>query len=145
VSQENVEIARAVYDVEGDVAAIPRDDELWATWTKRVAPYFDPGFEIHIATGVATEGDTFSGWDGTRAAALDWYAAFATYRRDIEEAIDLGERVLLLMREYGSLEDSDAEINSSPAHLLTFRDGKIVRWDAFSEWAQALQAVGLEE
>ena len=50
--------------------------------------------EIHIATGVAPEGDTFSDWDGTRAAALDWYAAFATYRRDIERAIDLGERVL---------------------------------------------------
>jgi hypothetical protein len=145
MSQENVEIALAVYEVEGDVAAIPRDDDLWATWTERVAPYFDPGFEIHIATGVAREGDTFSGWDGTRAAALDWYAAFATYRRDIEDTIDLGERVLLLMREYGSLEASDAEIDISPAHLLTFRDGKIVRWETFSKWADALKAVGLAE
>ena len=145
MSQENVEVALAVYDIEVDAAAIPRDDELWAAWTGRVAPYFDPDCEIHIATGVAAADDTFSGWDGVRAAALDWYAAFATYRRDIEKTIDLGEQVLLLMHEYGSLGGSEAEITISPAHLLTFRDGKIVRWETFSKWADALKAVGLEE
>ena len=145
MSQENVEIARSVYDVEGDVAAIPRDDDLWATWTERVAPYFDPEFELHINTGVAPAGDTVSGWDGVRAAALDWYAAFATYRRDVEDIIDLGEQVLLLFREYGSLEGSEAEITQSPGHLLTFRDGKIVRWETFPERAEALRAVGLAE
>src|SRR6478752_8071600 len=142
MSQENVEIALAVYDIEVDAAAIPRNDDLWAAWTGHVAPYFAPDFEIHIATGVEAEGDTFSGWDGVRAAGLDWYAAFATYRRDIEEAIDLGEQVLLLAREYGSLEGSEAEITISPAHLLTFRDGKIVRWETFSEWNEALNALG---
>jgi len=145
VSQENVEIVKAVYDIDVDAAAIPRNDDLWAAWTERVAPYFNPDFEIHIATGVASAGDTFSGWDGVRAAALDWYAAFATYRRDIEETIDLGEQVLLLTREYGSVEGSEAEITIRPAHLLTFRDGQIVRWETFSEWAEALKAVGLEE
>ena len=35
MSQENVEIVRAVYDPE-DAAGVLRDDDLWAAWVERV-------------------------------------------------------------------------------------------------------------
>ena len=57
--------------------------------------------------------------------------------------MDLGDRVLLLVNNYGRLERGSEEIQQSGASLCTVRDGKIARWEVYSDRAEAFNAVGL--
>jgi hypothetical protein len=95
MSQENVEIVLGLYPGP-DVDYVPlfRDDSLWAEFAEALAP----------ATGAALEcvwyqlggPRRYAGLDGLRAWMLDWTAPWVAYRIETEEAIDLGERILLL-------------------------------------------------
>jgi|SRR6266516_3088962 len=86
----------------------------------------------------------YSGVDGLRDFMLDWTAPWVTYRVETEEAIDLGERVLLLNHDHGCREGSTHEVRGRVAAVFSIRDGKITRLDAYLTRAEALDAVGLE-
>jgi ketosteroid isomerase-like protein len=88
---------------------------------------------------------TFLGPDGCRALLMQWYEPWASYRIESQEAIDLGERVLVKHRAFGRLEGSDAEVKLTGASVYTFRDGKIARIAFYIDSAEALEAVGLAE
>jgi ketosteroid isomerase-like protein len=72
-------------------------------------------------------------------------APWVTYRIELEEAIDLGERVLLLNHDCGRREGSTGEVRGRLGAVWTIRDGKIARLDAYTTRAEALAAVGLAE
>jgi hypothetical protein len=90
-------------------------------------------------------GKTYTGLDGFRESWLDWLAPYAEYRTEVEEAIDCGERVLLLQSSSGRLEGSTKEVKLAPAVVYTVRDGKIARVEPYADRAEALNAVGLSE
>jgi len=144
VSQENVEIVQGLMlapDV--DIAALFRDDKMWAALVEVVAPLIHTGFQC-TATLLGPE-TTYMGVDGFRAFWLDWTAPWVTYRSETEETFDLGHRVLQFAQEFGRREGSTEEVVGRNAAVWTFRDGKIVRFDAYADRAVALKAVGLEE
>ena len=58
---------------------------------------------------------------------------------------DCGERILLLQRSSGRMQGSTAEVKLSPGVVWTVRDGKIARFEVYTDRKQALKAVGLEE
>jgi ketosteroid isomerase-like protein len=146
MSQENVEIVEALYRAtDVDWVRLVRDDALWAAWIESIAQLRHPDIEVVRSTGPNQEGDRGVGADGMRAAMLDWFAPLDSFEREVEKTIDLGERVLVLTHERGRLHGSEAEVEMSGSHLLTFRDGKIARWETFADRAEALKAVGLEE
>jgi ketosteroid isomerase-like protein len=76
---------------------------------------------------------------------LDWLAPWAEYRTAIEQVIDCGERVLLLQRSSGRMQDSTQEVKLSPGVVWTVRAGKIARFEVYADRTQALKAVGLAE
>jgi ketosteroid isomerase-like protein len=86
-----------------------------------------------------------TGLDGFRESWLDWLAPYAEYRTEVEEAIDCGERVLLLQRSSGRLQGSPKEVKLAPAVVYTVRDGKIARVEPYADRAEAFKAVGLSE
>ena len=88
---------------------------------------------------------TYTGPDGLRNNWLDWLEPWATYRVTIDELIDLGERVLALTRNYGRRKDMEAEVEMIAAAILTFRGGKVARWEDYAERAAGLEAAGLSE
>jgi ketosteroid isomerase-like protein len=90
-------------------------------------------------------GKTYTGLDGFRESWLDWLAPYAEYRTEVEEAIDCGERVLLLQSSSGRLQGSAKEVKLAPAVVYTVRDGKIARVEPYADRAEALEAVGLRE
>jgi ketosteroid isomerase-like protein len=53
--------------------------------------------------------------------------------------------VLKSTRSFGRMRGSAAEVALGATDVWTFRDGKIVRYDAYADHAEALRAVGLEE
>ena len=66
-------------------------------------------------------------------------------RRDVEvvEVVDGKDGVVAVLRQAGRGVGSRLEMDETDAHLFTTRDGRIVRWQNFSERADALEAAGL--
>jgi ketosteroid isomerase-like protein len=144
VSQESVELALAVQPApDVDLAQLFRDDNLWTAWTEANARLFHPDFEC-VRPGLP-DGKTYIGLNGLRDTWQDWLAPWTTYRVDIEDTIDLGDRVLVLAHVFGRLEGSQAEVENTVATVWTVRDGSITRGEFYLDRAEALKAVGLEE
>jgi ketosteroid isomerase-like protein len=145
VSQENVELIRtwaSQLAAEVDLAQLFRDDDRWAAVSEGTAERLDPDFES-IRPGLPG-GKTYAGADGLRSAWLDWLAPWASYRIEIKDAVDCGDRVLLLVDNFGRLEGSAEEVRHATAGVYTLRNGKILRWEIYSDRAEALKAEGLD-
>jgi ketosteroid isomerase-like protein len=144
MSQENVELVLSLYPPPGaDYVQLFGDDELWAAQAEAMAPTTHEGFECVQHQFGSTK--RYIGLDGLRAFLLDWMTPWATYVVELEEAIDLDDRVLLLNRDRGRREGTAKEVRGRIAALWTIRDRKIARLDAYTTRADALKAVGLEE
>jgi ketosteroid isomerase-like protein len=148
VSEENVDRllslnSRLFPDAGADVARIVRDDELWARLVRAAAPYLHDDYEL-VTTGLPGGTTVAKGFDDIRASYLDWFAPFATYRQEVEEVVDCGDRVLMLVRTFARLLGSVQEISNAAAEVFVFRDGKIARIELYGNRARARKAVGLE-
>jgi ketosteroid isomerase-like protein len=144
MSQENVEIVLGMLpppDVD-HVRFFGNADLMEATFAM-LADRFHPDFE---STGTLLGNPmTFVGMEGCRDLLLLWYEPWASYRIERQEAIDLGEQVLVKHDAFGRMEGSDAEVKLSGASVYTFRDGRVARLAFYIDSAEALRAVGLEE
>jgi ketosteroid isomerase-like protein len=144
VSQENVEVVLGLFQPP-DVDYVPlfRDDSLWAQQAEELAPFVHTDFECvnHEFGGERR----YAGLDGLRDFMRDWTAPWVTYRIETDEAIDLGEQVLVLNHDCGRREGSTQEVRGRLGAVWTLRDDKIVRLDAYNTRAEAVEAVGLPE
>src|SRR5271165_5179719 len=104
MSQENVELVTNLQPApDVDMAELFRNDEMWSALTDAVAPLFHPHFES-VPPGVPGTEKVHVGLDGLRAAWLGWMEPWLTYRTEIKQTLDAGERVLLLVQDYGRRE-----------------------------------------
>jgi ketosteroid isomerase-like protein len=144
MSQANVELVLGLYQPpDVDYVEVLRDDSLWAGYAEAVARFVHADFEcVWYQFGSKKR---YAGVDGLRDFMLDWTAPWVTYRVETEEAIDLGERVLLLNHDRGRREGSTGEVRGRLGAVWTIRNGKIARLDAYSTRADALKAAGLAE
>jgi ketosteroid isomerase-like protein len=145
MSQENVELVVKLLPRAGqNLVPLFRDDDAWAAFTEAVATFFHPDFETLLG-GLPDEETTYIGLDGFRVAWRDWTGLWATYRTEIDETVDLGDRVFVLFHDFARLEGTTEEFNQTPANIWTVRDGKIARAEFYVDWSDALKALGLEE
>jgi ketosteroid isomerase-like protein len=142
MSKENVELVLGLYQPP-DVDYVPlyRDESLWAEQAEALAPFVHGDFECVWYLFGSEKG--YAGLDGLRDFMRDWMTPWVTYRIETEEAIDLGERVLLLNHDCGRREGSTQEVRGRLGAVWTIRDGKAARLDAYSTRSDALEAVGL--
>jgi ketosteroid isomerase-like protein len=145
MSQANVALVLRLQPAAGaDVAELLRGDELWSALAAAMAPFFHPDFET-VPPGVPGTESVFTGLDGLRQAWLGWMEPWLTYRTEPEQAIDAGDRVLLLMRDYGRREGGTAEVKVDGSAVWTVREGKVARAEFFAHRADAFRAAGLAE
>jgi ketosteroid isomerase-like protein len=71
--------------------------------------------------------------------------SFEEFRQMPERFIDCGDRVMVFTRIEARGRSSGLDINEQWAHLLTLRDGKIVRLQQFRDRDEGLEAAGLSE
>jgi ketosteroid isomerase-like protein len=132
MSAENVEIMRTAYE-----AIARRDREtLDAILRERLAPDFE--FEA------ALTGATYRGLDGFWEL-LDDIEDTVGYRPEVQEAIDLGDHVLVVLRMSGRGSRSGVSVAQQGAVLVTFDGGTLVSGKSFASKAEALEAAGLLE
>lgn len=144
MSQQNVDLATALIPPpDTDFAALLRDDASFAQMSAALTPFLTDDFQSVVIFGGQT--NTATGTEGFRQNWLDWLQPWATYRTMLEEAIDLGDRALLLLRNYGRREGMDAEVGLIGAAICTIRGGKVARWEDYADRAAALEAAGLSE
>jgi ketosteroid isomerase-like protein len=144
VSEENVEIVLALQPAAGaNMAQLFRDDLLWAAVSARLVPSLAPEFAA-IAHGLP-DTQLVEGVEGLRKGWLQWMAPWESYRAEVEEAIDLGEKVVLLIRDFGRRATDTHEVAITSAAIWTLHEGKVARVDFYVDRAEALKAVGLEE
>jgi ketosteroid isomerase-like protein len=133
VSQENVEALRGAYE-----------------WVR-----VNGTFPAHVATpDFIWDMSRFEGWpdrqvyEGVRGAEdffADWGAVWDSWEPAVEAMHDVDDKMVAILRVRGRSKMSDAPIEMSMAHVVTFRDGKQTRTDNYSDPHEALKAVGLEE
>jgi ketosteroid isomerase-like protein len=60
---------------------------------------------------------------------------------ETDEFIESGDRILVLVRWRGRGKGSGVEMEAEGAHLWTFRDGLVVRWDIYRDRDEARAAM----
>jgi ketosteroid isomerase-like protein len=132
MSQETIERARLVMEAlsDGDL--------------DRMIRAADPSVEWHsFFANLGQEEGVYRGHDGTRQYASDLRDAWEIVRADIDDLIAVGDVALLVGRIHYRGRGSGIETESPAGWVLKFRRGQLIRFRAFREPEQALEAVGL--
>lgn len=132
MSQETVELAREV------LAALGSRDP------SRLIALSDPEVEWHSFFALSVEG-VYRGHDGTRRYMTDLADAWEIARAEIDDALGIGDVAVLVGRIRYRGKGSGVASASSAGWMLRFRNGQVLRFRAFREPAQALEALGLKE
>jgi ketosteroid isomerase-like protein len=133
VSQENVDIVRAMYKVANAGDQLDANFEVLA-----------PDVEFHVSGAFPDLDPVYRGHEGVAALNAALNEPWVTLSLDPERFIDVGSQVLVLSRFHARGRDG-MEVRLDLANLWTVRDGQIVRMDAFADHESALQAAGLSE
>jgi uncharacterized protein len=88
--------------------------------------------------------ETLRGHEGVAAGFREWFEAFDEFTIEPENFIADGDRVLVPMRQRARGKGSGLEIEQRFYQLFTMRDGLVVRFEEYSEEADAWNALGKE-
>jgi ketosteroid isomerase-like protein len=125
MSQENVEVVRAIYEAWG------RDASARA--------FISPDIE-YVNPPNAVESGTLTG----RSALAKVREVYPDFRVEPERFIDAGDEVVVLGTARGT-SASGVTAQWRQGYVWTIRDGKATRLRWFNDPAEALEAVGLSE
>jgi ketosteroid isomerase-like protein len=133
MSQENVEIVRAIY-------------AQWARGNMRAGgERFDTEIVFESFMPDAHDWVVAHGPEEIEAFMREFLAQWANYRLIAEEFRDAGPKVFVAGRQAARGKQSGAEVEQPMLSVWTFRDGKVIglRFTPFRE--EALKAAGLRE
>jgi SnoaL-like domain len=141
MSQKNVELVRSLIPTpDTDVAALFRDEDLFEAMKDALAHLLDPTFD---SVAVWQGNRTYSGIEGFREMWLDWVQPWETYYVRVDEVIDAGDRVVVLIRDRARRHDMDAEVELIAGSVWTIRDGRLARVEFCGDREEALATAGL--
>jgi hypothetical protein len=144
MSRENLELAKALLPQSGtDIVPLIRDEDGFAWVREAFSPLITDDFESVMVWPAVSR--TYAGLEGLRKNWLDWLEPWAIYRSTYEELIDVGEHVVVLLRNHGRRKDMETEVELIGATILTFRKGKLAWWGDYVHRADAFEAIGISE
>ena len=146
MSQENVELVRAIWPSEVDVVQLVQlveEGELPADVVAGVASDLEVAF---IAQGPQGSETSYRGVEGLGEGWRDWLEPYQSYWLEVEDFIDAGEDEVLMPARVKAVTRRDGVlIEHSPAAICAVRDRKIARVTFYLDRSEALEAVGLRE
>jgi ketosteroid isomerase-like protein len=101
---------------------------------------FDPAIQHDQTEGLFLDG-VFYGQEGIRAALVEIEEDWEGLHLEPEDVIDLGDRLLVLVRMTARVRGSEAEIDAQVAHVWEFRGDRAVRWAVYGDRASAMRAL----
>jgi ketosteroid isomerase-like protein len=146
MSQENVELVRNLQPPPGvdlsDVFMRGGDDSAVEAALDAASEQFTAEF-VCVFHGLSSE--PRPGVRGLREAWLDWLEPWETYRVELEDLRDAGDRVLVTSRDFGRRDGMADEVELKGSAVWTIRDGKVARAEFFTDRLKAYDAAGLRE
>ena len=100
--------------------------------------YMDP--EIEFSSLVLEVEGTYRGLDGIRSWWRDILEVFPDWQPQVEDARQVGERVLLKVRAEGAGTGSGIDVDRAIWQVAKVRDGRIAAWRFFRTEDEALAA-----
>ena len=125
---------------EVDLAALFRDDDRFAAAASAIREMIEPEVE---SVAVWRGGSTYMGLDGFREMWLDWLQPWAEYYSEIEQMIEDGERVAVVVRDRGVRSELEKEVELRSGSVWTFRAGRIARVEFYGSREDLFEATGL--
>jgi uncharacterized protein len=104
---------------------------------------FDPSIEWHTYIVPGPGGGVYRGHAGVRELWSDAKRIFGDFRNIPEEMFDAGDQVVTFVRVEGVGAKSGVAVQARIAHLITFRDEKVVRVQSYEDRDAAVRAAGL--
>jgi ketosteroid isomerase-like protein len=143
VSAENVELIRAMLpSPDTDIANLFRDDRLFASTVGGLEGLFHP--DVESVPAWRGGGTTYSGIDGFREMWIDWLEPWATYHVQVDEMIEAGDSVVVVVRDRARRHDMDVEVELISGSVWTVRDRKITRVEFYGNREELREATGLD-
>lgn len=132
MARDDVEVVRAVLDAWNEsrlesVSHLISDDITWLEVEGRLE---SAGSELE------GRGNVLAGMDSE---------VWRSYRLEPETVVELKGRVLAILREIGRGRASGLEVEGRWGYVVTVRDGKIERVEAYRDPRAALDAAGVSE
>jgi ketosteroid isomerase-like protein len=140
MSEQNVEFVTGLY---GAAETLDKR-ELLEALPALIEQACDPEIEW-FEDPQRADSRVYRGLEGVLQSFTQWLEGFDEYGLVVEEAIDCGADVFVVAREQGVGRASGAPVSSTIYQVLTFRNGKILRFREFYDRSAALQAAGLSE
>jgi ketosteroid isomerase-like protein len=134
MSREFLEALRRVY------AAPFGQEESFAA----IEAFATSDFQIEDRTLPEAAGE-LRGVEAMRAEAAQMTEAFEDVHYEIEDLLDLGDRIVVRVRGSARGKGSGIRVDGILGHVWTLRDGNVERFDVYGTWQDALNAVGLSE
>ena len=138
MSRENVEIVRTL--AEG----------FQHRQHEQAFDLYDPEIEWDSSRMSERQPDNagvYHGHDGVRAFWRDWLSAWSDLHFEIQDVLDAGDDVVLLVRnqrQWGRRSGIATDV-SPYGMVFTLRDQRVIRVRAYPEQESALEAVGVSE
>ena len=143
MSQENVELVRAMWPRQIDAVELVADSETRGELALGLAPDVDVSF---IANAPGVPELRYRGAEGLTEGWRDWLEPYESYHLEVEDVIDAGdEEVLVRVRVSARTRRDGVLVDHAPAAICTVTGGQIVRVRFYLDTDQALEAVGLRE
>jgi ketosteroid isomerase-like protein len=127
-------------------AEVARLHEIYADWTRGDYSRTDllhPDFQLEFAEDFLDDG-VFEGIEAAGRGWEQWTSQWASWRTTPGRFIDLGDRLLVLIRVNGIAKASGMELSQASANLWEFRDGLPSRLVIYAHEARALRDHGIE-
>ena len=132
MSEENVEAVKAVYRRwgEGDFGSN--------------IDVFDP-LVLFVLRPEFPDAGTYLGAERLAEYTRGFLEAWGRITIEAKEITDVGDSVIVAVRQRGVGAESGAETELGYFHVWTFRGGKVIRLENVRERREALEAVGLPQ
>jgi uncharacterized protein len=133
MSRDNVEIVREMLD------AFNRRD-----YTAALSA-LTPDVVWHVPPGISIGEEFFRGRDAVGKGFALWLGAWETFGFEANEFLDHGDHVVVTRTQTGRGRGSGVEVNLETFHVMTLRNGKVVRLRNFEDRVAAIEAAGMPE
>jgi ketosteroid isomerase-like protein len=136
MSAENLAIVKGLLDA----TTVMDKEALRAALPELIPQFCDPEIEW-IEDPQRADGRVYRGHEGVRESWERWLEQWDQWGFEAERFADAGDNVLVVTREHGRGVSSGATVSAQNYMVLTFRDGKVLRYQEFYDEQAALDAL----
>jgi ketosteroid isomerase-like protein len=127
---------------DGDVELITRMLREWNSGDiEALLDVFDSEVEVHPALRTFLASMVYRGHDGVRMWFEEAHEPWAEMQAEPEQFIDADGRIVVVIALHARVPGGQVDVDARIAHVISIRDGHIVRLDGYEDPNQALAAV----